>query len=55
MINEGKATIFNEDKKDEVPATGEKNTTWYAIIFMLLGGLGIIFCARKKEAWNKEN
>ena len=45
----------NDDKKDEVPKTGDSNKTLYAFLLMLLSGLGILFCSRRKEVWNKDN
>ena len=47
-------TPSTEDKKDEVPETGEQSTVWYAMMLMLLAGVGVIFCSRKK-VWNKGN
>lgn len=44
-----------DDKKDEVPKTGDSNTTLYSFILMLLGGLGIIICSGKKKLLNKES
>ena len=44
-----------DDKKDEVPKTGDSNTTLYSFILMLLSGLGIIICSGKKKLLNKES
>ena len=37
------------DKKDEVPKTGESNTALYSFVFMLVSGLGVVICSRKKR------
>ena len=37
------------DKKDEVPDTGEQNSSMYAIILMLVSALGICFTTKKEK------
>lgn len=44
-----------DDKRDEAPNTGDSNTTLYSFVLMVLSGLGIIICSRKKEILNKES
>ena len=43
-----------DDKKDEVPKTGNSTGTGYAFMLMLLSGLGIVISSRKKKILDKE-
>lgn len=49
------STTTNNNQKDKVPATGDNNNALYLFTLMLIGGLGINFCLKRREADIKEN
>ena len=44
----------SDEQKDEVPKTGDSNNALYSFALMLISGLGILFCLRRKEVYSKE-
>lgn len=49
------STTTNNNQKDKVPATGDNSNALYLFTLILIGGLGINFCSKRREADIKEN